>query len=373
MSATAYSWAVELGATLGDELVLEDELTQVLVDLGQELACELSISSERPAPPFGSGDRRLVLDIAAGAEHFGFLEARREVEFDPTEAERLQLATVVIAVELVKHRTAREVVDRFEDDLLSDLIDGGYPIDEKIAARARKLGIDVGQRWAVLAMCTADHEVPESLLSAARRRASMSEKSLACVRAGTVVVALADDRGDLLQAKISDLTRVGAGMGLGLFVGVGSVSLDLARGLRQAEAALRLARQSAPPCTVHHDQLGTLRFLLDSPDASEMVNLVRQQLGELATADHARRGQLLDTLRALLEEGGNKPRTAARCHVHLSTLKYRLAQIAKITRRDLRDSQVRFEFMLAFQILDLLGAVGANPFDLRGSSDPATS
>ena len=54
-------------------------------------------------------------------------------------------------------------------------------------------------------------------------------------------------------------------------------------------------------------------------------------------------------------------RAAERCHVHQSTIKYRLRRIHELLGCDLADAEVRFDLMLALKILRLLRAADADP------------
>jgi DNA-binding PucR family transcriptional regulator len=89
-----------------------------------------------------------------------------------------------------------------------------------------------------------------------------------------------------------------------------------------------------------------------------MSVMVRDVLGRLAEYDRRRNGELLRTLRAYLRSGGHHPTAAADCHVHVSTLKYRLGRIAELLGRPVTDPQVQFELRLAFSTLDVLAALG---------------
>jgi DNA-binding PucR family transcriptional regulator len=142
---------------------------------------------------------------------------------------------------------------------------------------------------------------------------------------------------------------------------VSSPSLDFGRALLQAEAALDLARRTTERVEVFHDEMGALRFLLDAPRTNEMAALVTEEIGPLAERDASRNGQLLQTLKVFLEECGNRSRTAEVCHVHISTVKYRLGMIETILGRELGSAQVRFRLMLALEVREVLRSLGADP------------
>jgi DNA-binding PucR family transcriptional regulator len=63
--------------------------------------------------------------------------------------------------------------------------------------------------------------------------------------------------------------------------------------------------------------------------------------------DKSHKAELVETLATYLESSGGLEATAARLHIHPSTLKYRLRRIQDLTGRDLRDAEHRFNLDLA--------------------------
>jgi DNA-binding PucR family transcriptional regulator len=121
---------------------------------------------------------------------------------------------------------------------------------------------------------------------------------------------------------------------------------------------LRLARDEHCGGLVKFDRLGPLRYFLNAPRTEDMRAMVRDVLGPLAGYDERRSGELMGTLRAYLQSGGHHPSTAASCHIHVSTLKYRIGRIAELLGRPVSDPSAQFELRLAYSTLDLLAALG---------------
>jgi DNA-binding PucR family transcriptional regulator len=78
----------------------------------------------------------------------------------------------------------------------------------------------------------------------------------------------------------------------------------------------------------------------------------------LVSHDLNRHAALTETLRAFLDLGGNHVAIAQRCHIHVSTVKYRINRIAEILGREPADPQVRFDLILAFKVAELFGTLG---------------
>jgi DNA-binding PucR family transcriptional regulator len=112
--------------------------------------------------------------------------------------------------------------------------------------------------------------------------------------------------------------------------------------------------------SLRFEQVGSLRFLLDAPDSQHAVGLVTEELGRFIRHDDVARTPLLPTLRAYVEADGHHPTVAARCFIHVSTLKYRIGRINALLDEPLSSSETRFRLRLAFRVWDLLTALGVD-------------
>ncbi|WKK73298.1 helix-turn-helix domain-containing protein [Rathayibacter oskolensis] len=80
---------------------------------------------------------------------------------------------------------------------------------------------------------------------------------------------------------------------------------------------------------------------------SVFVELV---LGRLVEHDARYNSQLVATLSAFLECGGSWVRTAEQTHLHLNTVRYRIARVEELTQRDMSDTSDRADLFLALQL-----------------------
>lgn len=89
--------------------------------------------------------------------------------------------------------------------------------------------------------------------------------------------------------------------------------------------------------------------------------------------DAKHHGQLLKTLRCVLDEQGNMRRAAERLFVHFKTVQYRMGRIREITGWDLRCPDLRLTIELQLRWLDLYGppgeALAGAPLDSPADSD----
>jgi sugar diacid utilization regulator len=348
------------------ERTVQDDLARLTLPSGNvggvvkrlaELAgCDLSIVDVRAVGEVG-------VDLVAGPEPVGFLRATPLQDFGPEIEELLRIGAPVLALELIKARAAMEHAWTLEGSLLEALIDAGAARPDDLELRAERFGVDLSVPWRLAVIESIDEEpLPSDVVAAAARTSIAGERSLSCLHRRRLVVAVLEDpEAGIIQNKLRHLTRLARGRRTDLRAGVSSPGLDFGRAMQQAEAALDLARRTTDRVDVFHDEMGALRFLLDAPRTIEMAALVTEELGALAERDASRNGQLVETLKAFLEECGNRSRTAEVCQVHISTVKYRLGTIETILGCELGSAQVRFRLMLALEVRKVLRSLGADP------------
>jgi DNA-binding PucR family transcriptional regulator len=300
--------------------------------------------------------------IVAGGTELGTIRVLTSTRLSPAQRKAVEQGAIVIALERIKEQAAQEVEWRLQGELLEELlrVEGDY--SQSLLERANRSGVDPEGGFQV-AVFQADQEDPLSLLHLVHRSLQRQAFSgcLAGRRGERVIAAIpataAATCGQLVKKVLSQSKSTDIRAGIS-----GSEQLRVA--LMEAEGALGLALSGATAQpVVDYADLGPLRFMLDAPNTREMAALVRDMLLPVAEYDAGRGGELLFTLRAFLESGGHHPTIATRCHIHVSTLKYRLARISEILGRSLADPRTRFELSLAFEVAGVLELIGMEPFE----------
>lgn len=128
---------------------------------------------------------------------------------------------------------------------------------------------------------------------------------------------------------------------------------ELARAYRGAEVALRVARNRPPGEVVTWAALGPLALLGVARDDDLHTAVIDQRMQDFL-ADAA--GDVLETVRAWLDEAASVGRTAARLSVHRQTVYHRLAQVERATGLDLARGQDRLRLHLALELAPYLAA-----------------
>lgn len=274
------------------------------------------------------------------------------------EENALSHGATVLALELMKHEAAQDVEWRLRGDLLEQLLEAEDDRVGELMSRAGRFGIDLDGPCALVVVEALGLD-PPALRALVQRVITLRDAGvdrqavLSGQRGDRCVVALIGDRHDIAHFT-GALVR--ATTGEVVWIGTSTGRASIAASLREAAACSRLAKQAGRGRTrvIHGSDLGPLRFMLDIQDLTNARLYVEDVLGAVAAHEEAGGAQLLTTLRAFVEEDGHHQRIADRCHVHTSTVKYRLGRVAALLGRPLQLWETRFEVALAFRLADLL-------------------
>ncbi|HEY2442089.1 MAG TPA: PucR family transcriptional regulator ligand-binding domain-containing protein [Streptosporangiaceae bacterium] len=180
----------------------------------------------------------------------------------------------------------------------------------------------------------------------------------AIAEVGSETLALVPDQdpaaaGDALLARVREAEpALRAGLRGGrLTIGMSgrcSGADSLAEALREARGARRLAElRPGSVCVVTGDELGTHAMLLASVPGDVLRSFRERLLGPLLGYDRRRHAELVPTLAEFLACSGSWNACAARLHVHVNTLRYRIRRIEELTGRDLSTLDDQVDFFLA--------------------------
>jgi Purine catabolism regulatory protein-like family/PucR C-terminal helix-turn-helix domain/GGDEF-like domain len=163
--------------------------------------------------------------------------------------------------------------------------------------------------------------------------------------------ALRADR--LLEAVRGPLAR-GLGEDGRLTIGV-SAAVTSPEGLRGALEEARHARRVAAArpgrvCVAGHDELASHVLLLPFVPDDVRRAFTARLLDPLRAYDRRHRAELIPTLEAFLDCDGSWTRCAARLHLHVNTLRYRIGRIEQLTGRDLARLEDKLDFFLALRM-----------------------
>ena len=352
-----------LAAHLGRRVVIQDDIRRVIAG----------------ASPDGSDDWKALVDESAAAEPLsvpvrvgrdvaGHLLLSAEPDLGQIDRALVDVAVTGVALEFAKIRATVEVEERLRGEAIGDLLTGTYPSEGAMAARAARLGHDLGQPHELLVIEIAQPSTDEAgdlerrLLAAAREYlAAHAPRSLAVPYDGIIVV--------LARRPARRRREAGAFAGdlrtaLESVAGAGTVTIVLGETCERPDAyapSYAVARRALDVMTglgrrgsiIGPRELGPYALLLQASSREDLEAYAHDTLAPLMEHDRRNGAELLDTLRVYLEQDRVQRRAAERLFIHVNTVAYRIDRVEQLMGRSLGDPSTVFDVTLALRILDL--------------------
>lgn len=346
---------------LGGDLLVLDGDGRTLVEVGTpkrpgepELADAVAraLGSGRVATgPDGAG--WAVAAVTVDQEHVGTLVLDRAEPLDDTDQRIVERAALVTALLLLGVRSAQEAENRVRGELLDDLLRDAGQDPDTLLERARRLGADLTRPFGVYALATD---------GADRRRAAMAVEHVAARRAGLagsfegrLVLTLpgedpaaeARSLADDLAGTLGHPVTVG---GAGPVSGVAALVGAHAQAVRCVTALRTLGRVGQGASLT---ELGFVGLVLgEEPD---VAGFVEAHLGPLLDYDGRRGTDLVGTLEAYFDAGGNLARTKDVLHVHVNTVSQRLDRVARLIGEGWQAPDRQLELQVALRLHRVAG------------------
>jgi GAF domain-containing protein len=337
----------------------------------------LEVLSVPPAPGEANEPAGLVAPVILDEEMAGHLWALRpSAPFDLPHRRALVRAAAIVAMALLKERTAQEVEWRLSRDFFDDLLDTDPPAADALYTRARQLGTDLTQRQTVLvvrrdavlgqphaAYQTREANAQRSLLSLVQRAgAPRAGATLTAARSDHVVILWQEDGCASSATKFAHFLRreiQAYAAGWTATICVGPVCDHLAEygdAYRLACGVIDLVQQSGRgDRVVSLDTIGAYRLLLQVKQPRELEAFARATLGKVHSYDGQHATKLVSTLRCYMEQHCSMAATAKLMHVHPNTVGYRLRRVEKLLGVKLGDPQALLNIQLALMVEGILG------------------
>jgi hypothetical protein len=332
------------------------------LDVDQLRAVAAALARKPPALEVELGSAGLAALFPVGA--VGDIDAaliclRPLRELTTPERQALEQTARFLSLEVAKQQAVQGIEMRFAGELLEMILSGGWRAAE-VPGRLRAFGVDPDGPLAVCAVAFADGEAATLYGLAEVVGEFFAVEGVPAVVAGGSqdVVAVLPWRHPgpelpvLAQRLAGSVERRFPGLrpvvGLG---GLAAHAAELRPQLLQSREACRVLRRTRTgPSVRAFAELGTHRLLLGLLDTETLRHFSGSLLGPLKDHDRRRGGELEPTLRAFLDHDGQWAATAAALHVHVNTLRNRLAKITELTGRDVARTEDRVDLFLALTI-----------------------
>ncbi|HHV58096.1 MAG TPA: PucR family transcriptional regulator [Firmicutes bacterium] len=332
----------------------------------------------RGAPPEGPG---LTYPIFLPKAKAGYLIVYAAGPITPLDTVTINQALTAIALEFLKEQAIREVERRYENQFLTDLLNGNFDSKEVVLRRAQVFGWNFA--WGHIAVLVEIDQFNEyllehgnadvyrmrrdQLLELAKKEFSRRLPQAVVSDHGNRVLIIALGPKEAAPSKLkAQVTEAVAGLVaevarvLTPFTASAGISAyyreitDLRCSYTEAKEALAFGRAFKGPGSVTcFDDLGVYRLLCNQ-SRERLAAFARQYLGPLLECQAKQKANLLETLRTYLRHGGNISAAAEAMYLHRRTLQYRLRKIQAILQVDLVDPVNRLNLSVAFMALALL-------------------
>ena len=362
--------AREIAAAVGGSSVVLDARGEVLADGGRHLSADMldAIRTEvqpraAAAAPFVPPQQDLrgralahPVSPRGGAAEAWLVVVRRSGELGDFERLCVQQAAIVVALELMRERVARETERRLSGEVLAATLSGRLAPND---IRDRLAPFGISDRAAVLAFELADPVAAGPTLA----------EFLASENRPAVVAPHAAGRRELLCAVVDgskgDPLELAGQARAALEGAHGATRAATSRALpterirhsfHEARCALEatgFANGAAPDVASHRD-LGAFTLLLSVQDGEALRLYCESVLGPIEDSDERYAGELLRSLEAYIDRNGHWERAAGDCYCHRHTLRYRIKRIEELTGRDLSRANDRVELWLALRAKELI-------------------
>ncbi|WP_201274506.1 GAF domain-containing protein [Mycolicibacterium sp. CH28] len=292
---------------------------------------------------------------------------------DPIDLRAVEHGSLVVALELLRARTAAEVEQRLRGELLADLLSSRTAPPESLLLRAQRLGHDLNlPHVAMVASLTApagqtEHRNYERALSqVAKLAAGYRPRPLVAMHGGHIVM-LWPPAASPTQPSAADRQSTVATLVLrtleaslpGAAVTVAVAEHDsgpYGDSYRIAKGALEIAvRAGRTNSVVTVEELGILGLLLQIDDPGKLSDFARRTLAPVIDYDADHRTELVATLRAYIACRRDRAATATALVIHPNTVAQRLRRIEKLCRHDLDDPTAAMQLTAAMTVYDLAG------------------
>lgn len=363
------------GSAAGGHRRVATAYEQARAQVGGEVDLEaVPVPGEEGHPP---GSEGLVVPVVLDEEVVGHLWALSpRLPLGAGQRQVLTRSAAVVAMALLKERTAQEVEWRLSRDFLDDLLDSDDPAPEALHARARQLGADLSRPQTVLVIRrdpapggtgagSEDREAhaQRALLSLVQRSgAAWRGATLTATRSDHVVVLWHDAEADRSARDFAEHLRReirAYASGWTATISVGPTCAEVREygdAYRLTCGVLDLVQHSdRTDRVVSLDTIGAYRLLLQVKRPRELQSFAESMLGTVHAYDRQHQTSLRATLDCYMSHRCNVSVTAKELHVHPNTVAYRLRRVEQLLGLDLGDPQALLHLQLALMVEAVLG------------------
>ncbi|MCD6419965.1 MAG: PucR family transcriptional regulator ligand-binding domain-containing protein [Synergistetes bacterium] len=323
-----------------------------------------------------------VFPIASGDSVYGNIcLCSKDRELTPLDVRVAEIASMMIALELVKEQAISEVELKYESEFMSDLLSGDGEKVSLALEKAGVFGLSLHNRYVVMVFLLKDRHlnsdaefmlrVRNRLISIGKDVANRFKKRALFSVMGEFFVMLVDiGRGEkernvdlkrafspMLEFLINNLERSFVGKSAIVAVGEPVDGLKYAwKSYQDAYISACIGSKLDKDKIIFRDDIGVYGLLCRVASFDELRSFRDRVLGKLLTYGTAqRRKEIINTLNAFFECNRNVTTVSKKMFLHYNTVVYRLRKAEIILGVDLNDAEDVLKLELAIRIHKVLG------------------
>jgi ligand-binding sensor protein/sugar diacid utilization regulator len=289
--------------------------------------------------------------------------ARRGQPAGDVERAAVEYGAMLVALELLRERTAAEVETRLRGGLMEELFADGL-VEDVVRKRVLAFGYDLARPSRVLLVEAAPQGAePDAFYQAVADCArDWSRNSLVALQRGAVAVVApeAPDGDSSEERRLEDELRAATAAKLPdapLNIAVGTLCEAVADyrdsylAARRGLDLLRLLGRAGELFSFRGSTLGSVLLQATRPDV--VVKFISRYVEPLDRYDAEHTSELRRTLEVYYD-AGSLEEASRRLHVHVSTLRYRLGKAAQLLDVDVRDRSAALDVQVALKAARVL-------------------
>lgn len=296
----------------------------------------------------GTGGVLSACPVTGGTESLGTLLLHGARPPSETQEQLLGLVAQAVAVQLLMQRSTAVAEGQVRDELLHDLLHVSQLPPTQLAARGRRLGVDLAEPHVVVVVRPegGSQSRANAWASACAHRLS----GLKYVDGGHIVLLLpGDDPSGAARSVQRELSVVLGHPVTGGAAGPTTAPDDVRRVHQEARRCLEaLTVLEGVGGTASPKELGFLGLLLS--EKQDVERFVRSAVGPVLDYDHQQSTELLRTLESYFTSGSSPTRAAELLHVHPNTVSRRLERITDLLGSDWQEPAQALEVQLALRL-----------------------
>ena len=137
-------------------------------------------------------------------------------------------------------------------------------------------------------------------------------------------------------------------------IGFGNITAEFSeikRSYTEAEKALKVIKSEHKiDATVFYSEIGAYKLLTEIKNIGLLKEYYDDTVGKLEKYDAQNSTDFSKIFYVFLKENGNYIKTSKKLFMHKNTLSYKISKIEEIIKRDLTDTNVKYEFYLGYLV-----------------------